>query len=146
MQNETLFLEAIRRFLSIYRYMRRYSRLIQAEGLSGREVSILRHILDTGTLTVGQCRDYLFISDSSTSELIGHLEQTGFVSRTRGQTDNRQVVVALTTEGRKAARAITPGGIPLLREKLKALPHEKLQRINTVLGELVELLEVNDEA
>lgn len=144
-QTNDLFLHTIHRFLSVYRYLRKYSRKIQSEGLSGREVSTLRYLLETGPCTIGQCRDYLYISDSSTSELIAHLEQAGYVSRARSQTDNRAVLVTLTPQGHKAARTLPLGGIPMLRERLKTLEPAQLARIHDALGEIQQLLEIEDD-
>lgn len=139
-----LFLETIHAFLSVYRHLRQYARQMQAEGVSGRQVSALRYLLEAGPRTIGQLRDYLYLSDSSTSELIAALEQQGLVKRTRSRDDNRVVVVRLTPAGRRAARRVPLGGIPLLREKLKALPPERLARVRDALLELRELLEVPD--
>lgn len=144
-RDDALFTETMHRFLTVYRYMRQYGRQLQSEGLSGREVSILRYLLDSGSLSIGQCRDYLFINDSSTSELISHLETGGYVSRVRSQTDNRSVLVSLTAAGRKTARSLSLGGIPLLRERLRTMPSERLARIDSALGEIVELLEIENE-
>jgi MarR family transcriptional regulator, organic hydroperoxide resistance regulator len=142
---EPLFMDTMRRFLLVYRYMRKYGREMQGSGLSGRAVSILRYLLDAGPLTVGQCRDYLYINDSSTSELIAQLEQAGHVTRTRSRADNRAVLVELTAAGRAAAQKLPLGGIPLLREKLKALPSKRLAAVNEALAELQKLLEIADE-
>jgi DNA-binding MarR family transcriptional regulator len=86
------------------------------------------------------------MSDSSTSELIAGLEQAGYVTRTRARNDNRSVLVALTPQGRKAARTLPLGGIPLLREKLMTLPPERLERIHDALGDIQQLLEIDDES
>ena len=144
-ETSSQFVETMGSFLNVYRFLRKYSRKIQTEGLSGREVSMLRYLLNAEPLTIGQCRDYLYINDSSTSELITHLEQAGHVLRTRSQTDSRSVMVTLTPAGRKLARSVTLGGIPLLREKLKALPPDRLQRIYDAMNDIQDLLEIKDE-
>lgn len=145
-KTEDLYDQAMGSFLSVYRHLRKYSRKMQAEGLSGREVSTLRYLLEAEPLTIGQCRDYLYINDSSTSELIAHLEQSGYVLRTRSQTDNRSVMVTLTPAGKKLARSLALGGMPLLREKLKTLPPDHLQRIHDAMGDIQKLLEIEDES
>ncbi|HEY3342488.1 MAG TPA: winged helix DNA-binding protein [Anaerolineae bacterium] len=144
-ETDSLFVETMASFLNVYRFLRKYSRQLQSEGLSGREVSMLRYLLSAEPLTIGQCRDYLNINDSSTSEMIAHLEQGGVVLRTRSQIDNRSVMVTLTPAGRKLAHSVTLGGIPLLREKLKLLPPDRLQRIYDAMRDISELLEIKDE-
>jgi DNA-binding MarR family transcriptional regulator len=138
--------ETVRNFLTLFRRLRRYSRQVHGEGLSGRKVAALRYLLDAGPLTIGQLRDYLFISDSSTSELVARLVERGFVTRSRSQTDNRVVLVTLTPAGRKVASQIPLGGIPLLRERLKTLPAERLALVNEATSELLQLLEDGRDA
>ncbi len=141
-ETDTVYVDAMHRFLSVYRYLRQYGRKLQSENLSGREVSVLRYLLESEPLTIGQCRDYLYLSDSSTSELIAHLEQNGYVTRTRSHADNRSVMVTLTPSGRKLARSLTLGGIPLLRERMKTLSPDRLERLRDALGDLQQLLEI----
>jgi DNA-binding MarR family transcriptional regulator len=139
------FLGTIHKFLTIYRYLRTYSRQMHSEGLSGRKIATLRHLLETEPLTVGQIRDYLYISDSTTSELVAKLEEAGCVQRTRSEEDNRVVLVSLTPAGREFAQSAPLGGIPLLRERLKALPVERLILIDEALAEIKQLLGIDDE-
>jgi DNA-binding MarR family transcriptional regulator len=144
-QDEALYLETIQTFLAVYRYLRRYSRQLHSEGFSGRKIATLRHLLEAGPLTIGQLRDYLYIGDSTTSELVDKLEEAGCVRRTRSEEDNRVVLVSLTPSGREFAQSAPLGGIPLLRERLKALPPERLALINQTLIEIRQLLGIEDE-
>jgi DNA-binding MarR family transcriptional regulator len=137
--------DTFQKFLSIYRYIRRYARQVQGEGLSGRSISALRYLLDDGPLTIGQLRAYLYISDSSTSDLTDRLQDAGLVTRTRSAKDNRVVYVALTPAGKKVAEEVPLGGIPLLRERLKTLPPERHSLIQQGLAELIELLGIDDD-
>ena len=137
--------ETIHEFLALLRRLRRYGRSMREVGLGGRKVSALRRLLQAGPLTVGQLRDYLYISDSSTSEMIHGLEQAGYVKRTRSEQDNRVVIVTLTPTGRSVAERIPLGGIPLLRERLKAVPPAKLELVRQALSELQGLLGEDDE-
>jgi DNA-binding MarR family transcriptional regulator len=142
-RDETLYLGTIHKFLSVYRYLRKYSRRMHEEGISGRKVTMLRHLLEAGPATIGQLRDYLYISHSSTSELVTRLAQEGFVTRTRSAADNRVVIVDLTPSGREIAEQTSLGGIPLLRERLKALPPERLAAIDEAMTEMLHLLEIS---
>lgn len=141
---QELFTATMHAFLSVYRYLRRYSRQMQEEGISGRQVSTLRYLLEAGPRTIGQLRDYLYLNDSSTSELVTRLEQAGLVARARSEPDSRLVVVTLTPTGHEVALKTPLQGIPLLRERLKALPPQRLARIRDVLVELRDLLEIPD--
>lgn len=141
-QDETLYLETIHKFLTLYRYLRKYSRRLHEEGISGRTVAALRYLLEAGPATIGQLHDYLFISHSTTSELVARLVKMGYVTRTRSDADNRVVIVDLTPPGREIAGQTSLGGIPLLREQLKTLPPERLAVINEAMTEMLHLLEI----
>jgi DNA-binding MarR family transcriptional regulator len=144
-QDEAPYLETIHTFLIVYRYLRKYSRQLHSEGFSGRKIATLRYLLENEPLTIGQLRDYLYISDSTTSELVAKLEDAGCVQRTRSRVDNRVVLVSLTPSGRESAQSAPLGGIPLLRERLKALPPERLAMIHEALTEIKQILEIDDE-
>ena len=139
--NGGLYRETIQEFLSFYRYLRRYGRQMQQEGISGRKISTLRYLVGAGPLTVGQLGDYLSISDSSTSTTIADLKKRGFVTRTRSPDDNRVVMVAVTDSGRELVARTPLGGIPLLREALKTLPPDRLARVHEALAMMNELME-----
>jgi MarR family transcriptional regulator, organic hydroperoxide resistance regulator len=143
--DDALYTETMHVFLGLYRYLRQHARQMQEQGLSGRQVATLRYLLEAGPQTIGQLRDYLYIGDSSTSELVAHMEQAGLVTRTRSGADSRVVLVALTPAGQEAAEKTALEGIPLLREKLKSLPPERLLAFRAVLVELKELLEIPDD-
>lgn len=142
--DEALFAETMHTFLSLYRYLRRHARQMQEQGLSGRQVATLRYLLEAGPRTMGQLRDYLYIGDSSTSELIARMEQAGLVERTRSTGDNRIVLVSLTPAGQKLAQETPLEGIPLLRERLKSLPPERLAALRDALAQIADLLEIPD--
>jgi DNA-binding MarR family transcriptional regulator len=115
---------------------------MQCEGLRGRELSVLRYLTDAGPLTIGQIRDYLFLSPSSTSELVSRMEEAGYVARRRSKEDTRVVFVELTPAGSQLAKETPLGGIPLLRERVKGLPLDKLNRVNEALTVLLDVMEI----
>jgi DNA-binding MarR family transcriptional regulator len=143
-QSEALYTEAIHRFLTVYRYLRRHSRHLHEEGISGRKMAALRYLLEAGARTVGQLRNYLYISNSSTSQLIASLEGKGYVTRTRSQEDHRVVIVSLTPAGHRVASSTQLDGVPLLREKLKTLPAERLARIHAAMTDMMDLMEIEN--
>lgn len=137
--------EATSKFLTLYRYLRQYSRQMHEEGISGRKIATLRHLGDAGPLAVGQLSSYLCISDSSTSALIDWLEEQGYVTRTRSHADHRVVLVDVTPAGRELADRTPLGGMPRLREALRALPAERLAVVCEAMATLVEIVEMDDE-
>lgn len=144
-KDDLVYLETIHSFLTLFRYLRRYSREIHGSGRSGRQLSTLRHLLDHGPTTMGRLSGILYINESSTSELVAKLEEEGLATRSRSTTDNRVVEVDLTERGRALAGTTELGGIPLLRERLRGLPQEELVRIGESFRTLNLLLGVEEK-
>jgi DNA-binding MarR family transcriptional regulator len=136
-------LDVIQKFLTLYRYIRHYGRQMHCEGIRGRELSTLRYLKEAGPLTVSQICDYLFISVSSTSEMISRMEDAGYVARRRSTEDCRMVFVELTDNGHRLADETPLGGIPLLRERIKSLPPERLAVVNEAFGDLLTVMEID---
>ncbi|MGD8399030.1 MAG: MarR family transcriptional regulator [Anaerolineae bacterium] len=142
---ESLSDRVFHRFLSLQHYLRRHARsLIDERGLTPRDLSVLRYLVESGPATVGQVQAFVHKSPSTTSALIAQLEENGYLTRTRSPEDNRVVVVALTAAGRHVAESTPLGGLPLLRRRLANLPHERLGEIDGVLQEIMALMEASD--
>jgi DNA-binding MarR family transcriptional regulator len=137
-------LEVIGKLLRLYRYFRRYSREMHRAGLRGREVATLRYLLESEPLTIGQIAEYLFISASTASEMVSRMEGAGHVARRRSKKDCRVVYVELTPGGRQLAEEMPLGGIPLFREKIKALSPERLEAYDRCFSDLLEYMEVGE--
>ena len=137
--------EVMHTYLTLHRRIRRYSRELCGGGLSGRKISALRYLLEAGPRTIGQIRDYLFIGDSSTSELVRSLKKDGYVTRNRSVEDDRVVIVNLTASGASVAKTAPLGGMPLLRERLKTLNSDELSSISVALNRMLGLLEEGND-
>lgn len=137
--------ETMAKFLTLYRYLRQYSRQMHQEGISGRKIATLRYLIEAGPRTVGQLSTYLCISDSSTSALVDRLEEWGYATRTRSAADHRVVLVAVTPQGQAFAAKTPLGGVPLLREALRTLSEERLAVVHEAMTTLVEILEMKNE-
>ncbi|MBN1285864.1 MAG: winged helix-turn-helix transcriptional regulator [Anaerolineae bacterium] len=142
---QTLSGEVAHKFLTIYRFLRRYSRRITDQGIRPRQFAVLRFLLERGSATVGEITDYLYTSAGAASTLISQLEEAGYVCRTRSAADSRVVNVELTAAGQSTAENVMPGGILLLRQRLGALSEDRLRLIDEALGEIMQLMEVVDE-
>jgi DNA-binding MarR family transcriptional regulator len=135
--------QVFHRFLSLLHHSRRYARqLLDESGLTPRDFSVLRYLLESGTASVGQVQAFIHRSFSTTSSLITQLEERGYVTRTRSREDNRVVIVELTALGRQSAENTPMGGLPLLRRHLSQLTQEQLIEIDSVLSEITRMMEV----
>jgi DNA-binding MarR family transcriptional regulator len=136
-------LDVTQKFLVLYRHIRRYSRKTQCEGVRGRDLVTLRYLNEAGPSTIGQICEYLFISASSTSELVSRLEVAGYLERHRSTKDSRVVYVELTPRGKEIAEQPPTGGIPMLRERIKTLPPDRLQLLDEAFASLIEIMEID---
>ena len=136
--------EVIHKFLRLNRFLRRFARQMDSQGVRPRQFAVLRFLLELGPATVGQVQEHLYLSASTTSMVIAQLEEAGYVTRTRSEEDNRVVVVELTPTGEEIAQNTPLGGILLLRRRLPHLPEEKLLLLDEALTEIMRLMEVPD--
>jgi DNA-binding MarR family transcriptional regulator len=145
--DHTLSDKAFRRILALLRLSRQHARLlIDEQGIKPRQFSVLRFLLDSGPVSVGQVQNFVQNSPSTTSALISQLEESGYVTRTRSSDDNRVVIVELTDLGRDLAQITPLVGLPLLRRRLRGLPQERLVEIDDVLQEIMRLMGAEIEA
>ena len=128
--------------LGLIHHTRRYERkMIDERCLTPRDFSVLRYLRETESATVGQVQVYLHKSPSTISALIAQLEKKGYVTRTRSLEDNRVVIVELTPLGQEIAENTPLGGLPLLRRRLSQLEDDRLEEIDSVLTEIMQLME-----
>ncbi len=122
--------QVFHQFLALQHFLRRHTRqLIDERGLTPRDLSVLRYLLESESATVGQVQTFTHKSPSTTSSLISQLEGKGYVTRTRSQQDNRVVIVELTPAGLEIVENTPLGGLPLLRRRLASLSQERLSEI-----------------
>ncbi len=137
--------EIFRKFLAIQHHLRQYTRQMDEHGIRPRDFSVLRFVMESGPVTIGDVQEYLVRSPSVASTVISGLEEAGLVTRTRSTEDNRVVLVELTEKGRQFAAEAPLGGLPLLRRKLQTLPPEQVETLEEAMNMLFTLLEVEDE-
>ena len=75
--------------------------------------------------------------------MVTQLAALGYVTRARSALDQRVVHVELTAAGRSFADQAPLGGIPLLRERLRSLPRERLSTVHDTLRLLQDLVGID---
>ncbi len=79
---------------------RAYKPLLDALGLTYPQYLVLNTLWQQDGQTVGGIAEQLALESSTLTPLLKRLEASGFVRRTRNPDNERQVIVALTEEGR----------------------------------------------
>lgn len=133
--------QTIQSILTMNRTLRMHAKAINSEEISGRQLATLSHLAETGECTAGALARGLYINESSMSENLRKLKQKGLITKVRSEMDNRVVTVAITEAGRELVNRLPPGGILLLRRRLKQLDLKELRAINKAVGKLNKLME-----
>lgn len=136
----------IHRFLTLNRYRRHVSGTIHEQWhTSGRELAVIRYLIQEGPRSVSQISRFLYVRDATTSPLLERMEEDGYVTRERCREDKRQVIVQVTAKGRETVTEAPLGPVWLMRTRLPELPIEELDLIDHALARLSELAEVDEE-
>jgi DNA-binding MarR family transcriptional regulator len=135
----------VHRYLTLIRYQRYMSDLIRrTTDISGRQLGVLRYLVQNGPRTVGQISQYLYVRDATTSCLLDRMERDGFVTRHRSSEDNRKVYIELTDLGREVLAHAPTGTAGLMRARLPDIPVEDLQAIDQALKRLSDIAGVDE--
>jgi len=86
-----------------------YRQLLKKLGLTYPQYLVMMVLWENDQLTVSDIGSRLFLDSATLTPLLKRLETAGFISRQRAASDERQVVIRLTTAGRnlhKKAEAV----------------------------------------
>ena len=90
---------------------RAYKPILDAAGLTYTQYIAMVALSEQGGQTVGALGEKLFLESNTLTPILKKLEQTGYISRMRDPTDERQVRVSLTAVGQRLME--TDLGAPL---------------------------------
>lgn len=139
---EERILSALRR---ISRAVDLHSReLARTYGLTAPQLVCLRELDRGGELLSGQLARAVSLSPATVTGILDRLERRHLVLRERRPEDKRQILLRLTEEGRRLARAAP---LPLherFRRRLARLSAAKRREIEETLLELVDMMEASE--
>lgn len=87
-----------------------YRALLKNLGLTYPQYLVMLVLWERNELTVSEIGERLFLDSPTLTPLLKRMEEAGFVARNRSAADERQVIVSLTTMGKR------------LRERAVAIP------------------------
>lgn len=110
---------------------------LHAGGRSGKQ-HMLERILDEGG-TVGQreLQDTVPISSAALSEVLAKLETEGLITRTRSQSDKRQLDVSLTEDGQAEAKLCAEKRTKFEEVAFSVLSEEERTQLLEILDRLM---------
>lgn len=139
---EVRMLRSIRR---IIRAVDMHSKMLQqAQDITAPQLICLLTLVHQGSLTVKALSEAIDLSPSTTVGVVDRLEAKGLVTRTRSETDRRQVMVSVTVKGEAVAQR---SPFPLqnrLVEGFRNLPELEQATLTLALERLVSLMAAGD--
>lgn len=130
----------VNRYLILTRYHHRFGhKLRKSLNISGRQLSALRYLSQSGPRSVSEISRFLYIRGGTTSPLLDRMERAGYVRRHRCPEDNRRVLVEPTDLGRSILAKAPMGLVARMRADLPGLPVVELESIDAALKRLSEV-------
>lgn len=133
---------AVRAYVKLMRASRaitgRLENRLAAAGVTTTQFGVLEALLHLGPLTQRSLIDKVLTSPGNMTDLIDKLEQRGYVTRCRVETDRRNVEVGLTGAGQDFISGLFPlhaGDIAALMQPLSDAEIATLDRLLRRLGQ-----------
>ena len=115
---------------------------VKKTGLSGSQLWIMQQIYNFNGISNSELAKNLTLHVSTCSILVNKLIKKGLVEKTRSPTDERKIVLTITSKGKQLmanAPKSPEGAIP---STLKKLNIEELEELNTVLTKFAKKMKV----
>jgi DNA-binding MarR family transcriptional regulator len=109
--------------------------------LTGPQVVCLRRLRATGTTLPSILSREVSLSQATITGILDRLEAQGLVERQRDRDDRRRVNISLTSQGIAIAESSPEPLQDRFLESLNQLPKENQQIIDTVLRQVVDMME-----
>jgi MarR family 2-MHQ and catechol resistance regulon transcriptional repressor len=109
---------------------------LSAAGITTRQLGVLEALLHLGPLTQRSLIDKVLTSPGNMTDVIDKLEKRGYVTRSRVETDRRNVEVGLTPEGLAFISALFPLHADDLATAMKGLSDAEIATLDTLLRRL----------
>jgi DNA-binding MarR family transcriptional regulator len=131
-------------YSTAHAFNRIYKRLLDELGLTYPQYLVMLVLWERDDVPVKFIGERLFLDSGTLTPLLKRLEVAGLVKRTRSAEDERQVIIALTAQGRvlrDTARTVPHGVLAASAcsvDELVSMKNDLLalrDRLNTVLGE-----------
>lgn len=139
MNVEQLSFEALRR---IIRATDVHSRaLLRQHNLTGPQLSILKEVARQGQAPIGMLAKATFSGAPTVTGVVDRLENQGLVSRVTSKHDRRQVLITITTAGKRLLRRNPSLLNKSFRDQLVRLPESDQQAICVVLQRVADMMD-----
>ena len=130
------------KFRILIRAAQRHSAAIQKRcGISGAQLWMLQELRDAPGMRVGELATRMAIHQTTTSNLLDSLEKSGYVMKSRDESDQRVVNLSLTPSGAKVLRKAPQPARGMLPEALAKVSDADRSKLNAGLQALLDVIE-----
>ena len=112
--------------------------------LTAPQISCLRYLKQADATSPGNIARAMHLSQATITGVLDRLESRDLIIRTRSKSDRRKVIVALTDEGNRIVEKAPSPLQERFATKLAALPPENQGMIDTVLRQVVTMMEAEE--
>lgn len=118
--------------------------LLQKNGLTIPQLAALRAIQRLQPITVGALAKDIHLGPATVTGILGRLEKRGLVSRTRGDSDRRSVVIQLTDDGTRLVAEAPSLLQDRFRRELAKLQQWEQTTILATLQRIASMMDAED--
>lgn len=135
---EVRLLRSIRR---VIRAVDLHSKMLQqAQDITSPQLVCMLTLVRQGPMTLTALSQAVDLSPSTTVGIVDRLEDKGWVTRTRGQADRRQVMLSVTVQGQAAVQRAPFPLQDRLVESFRALPELEQATLTLAFERVVSLM------
>ena len=115
---------------------------VKKTGLSGSQLWIMQQIYNFNGISNTELAKNLTLHVSTCSILVNKLIKKGLVEKTRSSTDERKIVLTITSKGKQLMAKAPKSPEAAIPSTLKKLNIEELEELNTVLTKFARKMKV----
>ena len=119
--------------------MTHFRPILNEAGITDQQWRIIRLLAENGTLDFQELATRVCILRPSLTGILTRLEKVGYVVRLKPSNDQRRVYLKLTAAGEKLYNSVNTLVDQRYDEIEKKLSKEKVEQLQTLLGELSEI-------
>lgn len=140
-RRKTTIPEVLDNLRQVVKLTREHSRREKCEGgLSSSQIRTLSELFESGPLRVSDLARRMHRHPSTLIRMLARLETSGFVTRSRSESDRRVVEISLTETGREISGRLPEGKRSYLLMQMETLGQEELHRLSEAMSLLVGML------
>jgi len=113
-------------------------------GLTGPQSSVLRNLLNIGSMSSADLSRNLFVTPSNITGIIDRLEKKQFVERIKKEGDRRVALITLTQTGQELSKTLPDPIMKKFITQLADLEPEHVQLLAMAMNQILNLIDTED--